>query len=120
MARVTQVQLIDDLDGGAAAESVSFAVDGSAYEIDLSAEHAAAFRDVLERYLAAARKVRGGSRGFPAPAAARPGRTGAQRTAASAPDPQRVRAWAQANGIEVSGRGRVPTELVAKFNAAQE
>ena len=45
MAQITQVKLVDDLDGGEAAESVSFSLDGKTYEIDLSEKHAAALRD---------------------------------------------------------------------------
>jgi hypothetical protein len=40
MAQITQVTLVDDLDGGEAAESVSFSLDGKTYEIDLSEKHA--------------------------------------------------------------------------------
>ena len=40
MARKVQVLLVDDLDGGAADETVSFALDGASYEIDLSSDNA--------------------------------------------------------------------------------
>jgi nucleoid-associated protein Lsr2 len=33
-------------------------------------------------------------------------------------DTTEVREWARAQGIEVKDRGRVPADLVAKFNAA--
>ena len=35
MAQITEVRLLDDLDGGEAAESVAFSLDGKSYEIDL-------------------------------------------------------------------------------------
>ena len=38
MAQKVQVLLVDDLDGGEASETVSFSLDGTAYEIDLSSE----------------------------------------------------------------------------------
>ena len=38
MAQKVQVLLVDDLDGGEASETVSFALDGNSYEIDLSGE----------------------------------------------------------------------------------
>jgi hypothetical protein len=55
MRRVTR--LVDDLDGGPAAETVQFGLDGAAYELDLSPENAATLRSVLGRYVAAARRV---------------------------------------------------------------
>lgn len=50
-------KLIDDLDGGEAVETVSFGLDGTAYEIDLSKRNAAAFREALQRYVNAGRKI---------------------------------------------------------------
>ena len=47
MARKTYVELIDDLTGEKAEETVSFALDGVAYEIDLSEENAAKLREEL-------------------------------------------------------------------------
>ena len=47
MAKITQVTLVDDLDGGAADETVLFGLDGDAYEIDLSEANAQALRDLL-------------------------------------------------------------------------
>lgn len=45
MAKRTITMLVDDLDGSKAAETVSFAVDGVSYEIDVSEENAAKLRD---------------------------------------------------------------------------
>src|SRR3954447_7210185 len=56
MAQTKIVRLIDDLDGTKASETVTFAVDGSTYEIDLSEKNAAACREALRRYMTAARK----------------------------------------------------------------
>ena len=56
MAQKTIVQLIDDLDQGAAEETVSFGLDGANYEIDLSAKNAAKLRDALATYVANARR----------------------------------------------------------------
>ena len=47
MARKTYVELIDDLSGEKADETVSFALDGVAYEIDLSEANATKLRDEL-------------------------------------------------------------------------
>jgi hypothetical protein len=51
---------VDDLDGSSEAdETIRFAVDGSEYEIDLTACHAAEFRSTLNLYVGAARKITG-------------------------------------------------------------
>lgn len=116
MAQRTVVQLTDDLDGKAIAEgkgeTVRFGVDGQEYEIDLAEKNAQALRDTIGKYVAAGRRVGGGSRG---------GRSRSERTTAARGrdyDPKAVRAWAEAQGLEVSTRGRVPAELVAKFQEA--
>lgn len=110
MAQKYLVQLIDDLtqeqieDG--AGESVTFGLEGVAYAIDLTDDHAAEFRALLEPYVSAARKGDGA-----APA---------QRTRAAAPkqDLKAVREWASVNGYEVSSRGRVPNEVQQAYAAA--
>ena len=62
MATLTTVTVVDDLDGSEAAESVEFALDGVAYEIDLSEDNAEKLRDALAGYVAGARRVTGGRR----------------------------------------------------------
>ena len=57
MAQKHIVQLIDDLDGSAATETVSFSLDGAAYEIDLSAGNATKLRDALSNYIANGRRA---------------------------------------------------------------
>ena len=44
MAQSVVVRKTDDIDGGEAVETVSFALDGRSYEIDLTAGNAEAFR----------------------------------------------------------------------------
>ena len=56
MAQITEVRLVDDLDGGEAAESVAFSIDGKSYEIDLSEKHAAALRDAFAPFVGSARR----------------------------------------------------------------
>lgn len=116
MAQRTVVQLTDDLDGKAIAEgkgeTVRFGVDGQDYEIDLGEKNARALRDVVGKYVAAGRRVGGGSRG---------GRPRSERSTSARSrdyDPKAVRAWAEAQGLEVSARGRVPSDLVTKFQEA--
>jgi Lsr2 len=117
MAQRTIVQLTDDLDGKPIAdghgETVRFALDRQDYEIDLGEKNAKAMRDAMNKYVAAARRVSGSTRGRS---------RGGGRSAAAATrdyDPKAVRAWAESQGIEVSQRGRVPADLVARFQAAR-
>lgn len=116
MAQRTIVQLTDDLDGKAIpdgkGETVRFGLDSQDYEIDLGDKNAQALRDAVGRYVAAGRRVGGGSRG---------GRARGERAATARTrdyDPKAVRAWAEAQGLEVSQRGRVPSDLVTKFQEA--
>src|SRR5579859_3663176 len=57
MAQRIQTLLIDDLDGGEAAGTVRFGLDGTEYEIDLSAAHNDELRKALQQYLAHARRT---------------------------------------------------------------
>jgi hypothetical protein len=107
MAQKIQTLFIDDIDGGAAEGTVRFALDGADYEIDLSGKHSDELRDALRKYIDRARKVGGTAR--------RPGARGGRR--ASAVDTVAVRAWARENGYEIKDRGRVPADIVAKYQA---
>ena len=122
MATMTTVTLVDDLDGSEASGSVSFALDGASYEIDLSEDNAEKLRDALAGYVASARRVDGGRRGPGRPkaaAAAKPAK--AVRGARTAPDREQtaaIREWARANGHEVSERGRLSATVLSAFEAA--
>ena len=121
MARKVQVILSDDLDDSIAAdETVSFALDGTTYEIDLSDKNAAEMRDVFAKYVDAARKVSG--RGNRASGAGRSKATGgAAGTGGGRMDREQagaIRDWARKNGHEVSDRGRIPGSVVEAYEAA--
>ena len=107
MASRVVVEFTDDLNGKPADETVSFGLDGSSYEIDLTSKNAAALRKAFEPWQESARRAGGAKRGR------RPG--GGAR---SAVDTKAVRAWAASNGIELSPRGRLPKDVVEKFHAA--
>jgi hypothetical protein len=62
VARKTVVELVDDVDGGQADETVRFALDGVDYTIDLSAENATRLRQILAAFVANARRAAGRSR----------------------------------------------------------
>ncbi|MFI0466747.1 Lsr2 family protein [Saccharopolyspora sp. 5N102] len=55
MAERIQVELVDDIDGSPANHTVTFALDGVTYEIDLNEKHTKQLRAVLDRYIKAAR-----------------------------------------------------------------
>lgn len=119
MATMTTVTLVDDLDGSEASGSVSFALDGASYEIDLSDSNADKLRDALAGYVAGARRVDGGRRGPGRPKTAKVAK--APRGARTAPDREQtaaIREWARANGHDVSERGRLSAGVLAAFEEA--
>jgi hypothetical protein len=112
MAQKVQVILVDDVDGGEADETVSFALDGISYEIDVSEANAEAIREALAPWLGHARRV-----GGRATARARSGAV-KSRPAAERTDLSDLRSWARDNGFQVSDRGRVSSEVRAAYEAA--
>src|SRR5437867_3988523 len=106
MAKRVIHELIDDLDGKPANETVTFGLDGLVYEIDLSAKNAAKMRDVLAPFATAGTRLGRG----PVVARRQLGSRG-RGPAKADPDQNRaVRAWAQAKGLPVSDRGRIRQE----------
>lgn len=106
MAQRITVALQDDLDGGIADETVRFGLGSVDYEIDLSKRNAEAFRDQLTPFIEHARKAVRAKSGRP------------QRTASSRHRSEAIRAWAKSQGLAVSDRGRIPTGIVAQYDAA--
>ena len=109
MAQRTQTILIDDVDGGEGAETVTFALDGVTYEIDLSNANAAALRDAMASWVGHGRRLTGRSSGA--------GR-GSGRKAASSNDSAAVREWARSNGHTVSERGRISSVVMNAYASA--
>lgn len=107
MAQKVIITLTDDLDESEAAETVSFGLDGTNYEIDLNQEHAAELRNAMALYVGVGRKVTGGRR------AGRP-----KAVAAGGPAAKDVREWARNNGYTVPERGRIPAEIREAYDAA--
>ena len=112
MAQRIVVQFVDDLDGTPLADgaggTVSFGLDGTSYEVDLSRANADKLRAALAEYVAVARKV--GS-----------GRGGAKRGTArsSNVDTAAIREWARSQGLQVSERGRVAATIVEAYNTSR-
>jgi Lsr2 len=107
MAQKMHTVFIDDLDGSEAQTTVRFGLDGTDYEIDLNSAHAQEFGDAIAKYTGAGRKVSSATRASRGP-----------RRDSSAPSPAVVREWAKDQGIDVRDRGRVPSELVIRFQEA--
>ncbi|HEV7209405.1 MAG TPA: Lsr2 family protein [Mycobacteriales bacterium] len=112
MARKMVTMLEDDIDGGEAIETVSFSLDGVAYEIDLNANNAARLRDEFAPWVGAARRAgRGATR-----TAVRSAR--AARPRAGKSDLSGVREWARGQGLQVSERGRISADVQQAYDAA--
>jgi hypothetical protein len=124
MAQKVQVILVDDVDGGEAAETVSFALDGVSYEIDVSEKNATALREALAPWVGHARRVGGRSGGGRARSSSSgssssSGGGGRSRgSSAGRHDLSDVRAWARENGYQVSDRGRVSSEVITAYEKA--
>ena len=110
MARKVQVLLEDDIDGGEAAETVSFGLDGKSYEIDLNEKNAHSLRDALAPWIANGRRSGSAPSGRVGDARPRPARR--------SQDTADIRRWAAENGIPVSTRGRISADLRARYEAA--
>jgi len=105
MAQRTQILYVDDIDGSEAAGTVRFGLGGTDYEIDLSRAHADELAAAIGPYIAAARKVSAQRR------AARPVRPARH-------DQSDVRAWARGQGIKISDRGRIPADVLTRYESA--
>jgi hypothetical protein len=84
----------------------SFSLDGRDYEIDLCARHSQKLDEVFRRFAVRARK-----------ATSRGGRA-KRRTSAHRKRSADIRAWAKRNGNSVSDRGRIPANVIAKYEAS--
>lgn len=112
MAQKVQVLLLDDLEGGNADETVTFALDGKSYEIDLTAANAEKLRGVLAEYVKSGRRTTGtrSTRGK--------GRTAPASPSGGNPQTAKMRAWAKDQGYEVNDRGRVPAGIREAYEKA--
>lgn len=103
----THVVLVDDIDGTPAKDTVTFTFQGVTYEIDLSEEHVSEISADFEKWISSSRRIGG--------RAIRGSRVASSATLSRAGE---IRAWATKNGIHVSDRGRIPADIVAKFEKA--
>lgn len=105
MAKKTSVEIIDDIDGSPADETLTFSIDGAHYEIDLSSENAEKLRSEIGAWAEKATRV------------ARKKALKVSSTQASAEN-EKIRAWARENGYEIGDRGRIRAEIREAYAAA--
>jgi hypothetical protein len=110
VAQKVQVLLVDDLDGGEADETVTFALDGVTYEIDLTTANADKLRGLLTPYLESGRRTGG--------RAGRGRGLKVARVGVAGQDTAKIRAWAKEKGYEVNDRGRVPATIREAYDKA--
>jgi hypothetical protein len=100
--------LSDDLDGSEANETITFSIEGTFYEIDLSSAHAGELRKALEPYTSAGRRTGGR-------------RDGRRRGAGTTTDKDQIKAirdWGKKQGLKVSDRGRVSADVQEAYEKA--
>jgi hypothetical protein len=107
MAQRVSVYLADDITGEEADETVEFELDGTRYQIDLTAKNSQELRETLKPYIDKGRKVAGTARRAPR-----------SRTASDEARNKEIRAWAREQGLAVNERGRIPAEIAARYEAA--
>ena len=119
MAQKTIVTLVDDLTGEVAENisTVEFALDGRAYELDLTDENSTKLHDALSQYVNAARKIGGRRRSSPRPDRAI--KSTSRTIGYNRETLKSIREWAKRNGHNVSDRGRLPADVLQAWETAQ-
>jgi Lsr2 len=109
MATKVLTRLVDDTDGSDAAETVHFSLDGQTFEIDLSVDNAAKLREALAPYIERGRK-----------AAKDEGKRRKKQRGLHTQviDSHAIRVWTEANGIKVGVKGRIPANVISRYQAA--
>ena len=125
MAQRQVTVFIDDVTGEEVenGETVTFALDGVDYEIDLSEGHADELRKAFAPYVLKGRRTGGryarGSGGSSSRSRQSSGSGSSPRkNGGREVDTKAVRDWANAHGQKVSARGRIPTNIVEAYQAA--
>ncbi len=109
MARKVIVELVDDYDGKSEAEeTVQFALDGAAYELDLSVLNASTLRGIFEQWTPNARRV----------GRVPQGKSVKAKLGGAREDTAAIREWAAKHGHKVSARGRISADVVEAYKAS--
>ncbi|MCW2524567.1 MAG: hypothetical protein JWO63_2902 [Frankiales bacterium] len=114
--------ITDDLDGSSGADTLTFAIEGTEYIIDLSKKNRTAFEKALKPFIDAARPSRPASRSRRSPTKSAPVKKTAKSraTVKSSLDLKAIRAWAVENGLTISDRGRIAADIVESYQAAHQ
>jgi hypothetical protein len=108
MAKQTYIQLVDDIDGSEAHETVKFGIDGLSFEIDLSNKNATKLRTALQTYVDHGTRISG---------RAAAGRGSARRPAVAEREQNKaIRAWAVRKGLDVAPRGRIRSDIIEQYH----
>lgn len=112
MAQKVNVVLVDDLDGSKAAETLTFGLDGTTYEIDLNSKHASQLRKTLRPFVDSARQVKMRRRvnGYH--------RSNGVSTSQRRKEAKAIRQWAAENGWEISSNGPIPRNVRQAYEEA--
>jgi hypothetical protein len=92
-------------------ETIRFSVGGADYSIDLTEAEAEELRSTFDKYVKVA--TRASSRGTQSTSRKASG------SGRSSEELAHIRTWAKENGHKVSERGRIKTEVLEAFDAAQ-
>lgn len=119
MAKKVIIEILDDMDGSQAEQTVPFELDGVSYEIDLSTPNANVLREALEPYVLVARRT-GGRRikvavGQPTGSAKEESQPNVEYSAA-----HEIRSWAQRNGYQVADQGRISNTVVQAYRESHQ
>jgi hypothetical protein len=112
MAEQVIRQKVDDLErergtNVVADEQITFGIDGTSYVIDLSTDNAKALREALRPFVEVATPLIDHTvRENLTPAQAKKAELGSIRT------------WAESQGTHVNRRGRIPREIIEKYEQA--
>jgi len=96
----TRTFTVDDLSGDEGATTIRFGFGETTYEVDLAEANTDKLEKALAPFIQVAREV-------------------VKRTTTGTSETAKVREWAVAQGIEVNQKGRVPADLVERYQAAQ-
>lgn len=118
MAERVTVELVDDLDGSAADETIHFTWEGKPLVIDVNKKNADKLRKAIEPFATAARP----DETVPTAASRRRAATAQSsdkrsRSRSEAPT-STIRAWARENNIDVPDRGRLKPDVLMAWEAA--
>jgi len=102
---------VDDLNGvSEGARSVSFSLEGTTYDVDLTEDHIIEMRGVMSKFIAVARPRAKSTPSTYSPNNGKGAHTDREQL-------QEIRRWAHAHGLEFSDRGRIPNHVMSVYNA---